>query len=65
MGKPNFRYVAKAEEGVGWRIWDRKMRKWWGERYRNFPELLLAELNGDKRPERLTELLRQTERKRD
>jgi hypothetical protein len=65
MGKPRDRFVAKAEAGEGWRIWDRKMRKWWGERYKHHPEALLAELNGDKRPERLTELVRQTPRKRD
>jgi len=65
VGKPNFRYVARAEAVVGWRIWDRKMKKWWGERYRDFPERLLAELNGDKRPGRLSELLRQAERSRD
>ena len=64
MGKPKRRFVAKAEAGRGWRIWDNKIRKWWGERYLHFPERLLAELNGDKRPERITELIRQTERKR-
>lgn len=64
MGKPDFRYVAKAEAGAGWRVWDRKMKRWWGERYKDYPERLLAELNGGKRPERLTELLRQAERRR-
>ena len=65
MGKPHHRFVAKAEAGRGWRIWDNKQKKWWGERYQQHPIALLAELNGDKRPERLTELIRQTPRKRD
>ena len=64
MGKPNIRYVAKAEAGHGWRIWDRKARKWWGEPYARYPEQLLTELNGEKRPEQLTDLIRRTERKR-
>lgn len=57
--------MARAEAGRGWRVWDRKLQRFWGERYRDFPERLLAELNGGKRPERLSELIRQTERKRD
>ena len=50
MGKPKRRFVAKAEEGKGWRIWDKKQRKWWGERYQSFPGHLLEELNGEKQP---------------
>jgi hypothetical protein len=64
MGKPKKRFVAKAESGKGWRIWDNKQKKWWGEHYQNFPEQLLAELNGDKAPDRITSLLKQTVRKR-
>lgn len=64
MGKRNLRYVAKAEAGKGWRIWDRKARKWWGEHYTQYPEPLLTELNGEKRPEQLTELIRRAERER-
>lgn len=63
MGKQNVRYVAKAEAGQGWRIWDRKALKWWGEHYVQYPEQLLTELNGEKRPEQLTDLIRRTERK--
>jgi hypothetical protein len=33
--------------------------------YQNHPGQLIAELNGQKRPERLTELAKQTERRRD
>jgi hypothetical protein len=64
MGKVKRRFVAKAEPGKGWRIWDKLEKKWWGERYQSFPEQLLGELNGDKRPDHLTELLKQTIRKR-
>ena len=58
------RFVAKAESGKGWRIWDNQQKKWWGQVYQNHPVQLIAELNGQKRPARLTELAKQTERKR-
>lgn len=50
------RYVLKAEAGKGWRIWNTKMRKWWGNWYRQQPDELVQELNGDKRPEVIVEL---------
>jgi len=59
MGKAHNRFVGKAEAGQGWRIWDTKLHRWWGEIYPAFPEPLLTELNGEKRPARLTELNRQ------
>ena len=59
MGKRKSRFVAKAEAGKGWRIWDNLQKKWRRERYRNYPDHLLAELNGDKRPDRLTDLIKQ------
>jgi hypothetical protein len=62
MGKPKRRFVAKAEAGEGWRIWDNRIRRWWGQRYLNYPEALLTELNGDKRPEHLTDLAKKTAR---
>lgn len=58
MGKPNVKYVAKAVKGQGWRVWDRKMKKWWGNSFSFYPEELLAELNGPKRPNKLVELCR-------
>jgi len=64
MGKPTRRFVAKAEAGKGWRIWNNKLKRWWGEHYQEFPEQLLAELNGSKRPDQLTELIKRTPRKR-
>lgn len=56
MGKPNFRYVAKAESGKGWRIWNRRTNRWWGNSFSYYPEALLEELNGAKRPEKIVEL---------
>ena len=64
MGKEKRRFVGKSESGHGWRIWDNKIRRWWGEHYTQYPEQLLAELNGEKRTERLTQLIKQTKRKR-
>jgi len=51
------RYVARGVPG-GYRIWDNTARRWWGDLYELCPDGLLQELNGDKNPERLTELLR-------
>jgi hypothetical protein len=64
MGKPNARYVARAEPGRGWRVWDRKVSRWWGNPLAEYPEMLLAELNGAKRAERIVELTRDARRKR-
>lgn len=55
MGKP-IRYVAKAVPGVGWRIWNRKTKRWWGNYYKEFPQNVLDELNGEKRSEALANL---------
>ena len=59
MRKPKQRFVAKAVPSVGWRIWDNMQKKWWGSPFQSFPEALLAELNGPKRPERIVELSKQ------
>jgi len=50
------KYVAKAEKGKGWRIWNRKTKRWWGNYFSQYPEDLLDELNGEKRPEVVTKL---------
>jgi hypothetical protein len=50
------RFVAKAQAGIGWRIWDNKIKTWWGQIYDQHPEKLIAELNGEKRPDELTKL---------
>ena len=57
MGKPRRRYVAQGVSG-GWRIWNNKMKKFWGDIYEIQPDELIIELNGQKRPEKLTELNR-------
>ena len=57
MGKPKRRYVLKGITG-GWRIWNRKTQKWWGELYERQPDELVDELNGAKRPEVIVELTR-------
>ena len=54
------RFVARAEAGVGWRIWDNKTRTFWGQIYDQHPEQLIAELNGQKRPEVLVLLAKAT-----
>ena len=59
MSKQNIRFVAKAVNDGGWRVWDRMQKKWWGNPFRQYPEELLAELNGPKRPNRLIELSKQ------
>jgi hypothetical protein len=50
------KYVAKATKGVGWRVWNRKTKRWWGNFFKYYPEALLEELNGERRPDKITEL---------
>lgn len=54
------KYVAKAEPGVGWRVWNRKMKKTWGNYFHYYPEDLLKELNGLKRPDILIALCKES-----
>ena len=54
--KTSCRFIAKAEAGKGWRIWDKKTKRWWGERYKSRPDEIIDELNGAKRPSVLTKL---------
>jgi hypothetical protein len=61
VGKPSRRFVAQAAADAGWRIWDKKARKWWGPVFAAHPAAVIDELNGHKRPERLTELMRASE----
>jgi hypothetical protein len=51
------RYVARGVPG-GWRVWDNKSRRWWGELYEVQPDDLVAELNGDGDYTRVTALQR-------
>ena len=55
MGKSKRRFVARGVPG-GWRIWNNKSNKWWGQVYERQPDELIAELNGLKRPENITKL---------
>jgi hypothetical protein len=58
MSTQNARYVAKAIAGTGWRIWNRRTKRWWGNYFKEYPQKVLDELNGAKRPENITELTR-------
>jgi hypothetical protein len=51
------RYVAKGVPG-GYRIWDTKGRRWWGEHFELCPDDLLAELNGSADYAKVTKLLK-------
>jgi hypothetical protein len=51
------RYVARGVPG-GWRIWDNKARRWWGDQYEVQPDDLVAELNGAGDYTQVTALLR-------
>src|SRR6266496_1390574 len=52
-------YVARATADLGWRIWNTKTKRWWGEYFKRYPDELLAELNGEKRSARVAERTRQ------
>ncbi|AWS40349.1 hypothetical protein DKM19_02365 [Streptosporangium sp. 'caverna'] len=51
------RYVARGVSG-GYRIWDSKARRWWGDPYELCPDDLLNELNGARDYDRITALLK-------
>ncbi|MFG2822437.1 hypothetical protein ACGFX4_23765 [Kitasatospora sp. NPDC048365] len=51
------RYVARGVPG-GYRIWDNKARRYWGEHYQLCPDDLVRELNSTADPARLTQLAR-------
>jgi hypothetical protein len=62
MGVTSLRFVARAQPPKGWRVWDRKLKRWWGVHFRECPYALLDELNGEMRHvelTRLTNMLRQ------
>ncbi len=42
----------------GWRIWNNKSNKWWGQLYERQPDELVNELNGESRPEVIVVLTR-------
>ncbi|MEV6951155.1 hypothetical protein [Streptomyces sp. NPDC051183] len=51
------RYVARGVPG-GYRIWDNRGRKWWGDLYELCPDDLLVELNGAADQQKIIALLR-------
>jgi hypothetical protein len=57
------KFVARAEAGVGWRIFNRQTKRAWGNYFREYPATVLAELNGDARQSVLVELCRSTQSK--
>lgn len=63
MGRPGRKYVGKGVSG-GWRIWNKKSRKWWGELYEKQPDELLEELNGLKRPKVIVQLTRRCQKEK-
>lgn len=55
MGANNGLYILKPQDGK-WRIWNRKMRYYWGNLYSIQPDELVAELNGQNRADVKTQL---------
>ncbi|MEY9967601.1 hypothetical protein ABIA33_005674 [Streptacidiphilus sp. MAP12-16] len=51
------RYVARGVPG-GYRIWDKKGRRWWGDHYELCPDDLVTALNAKASPETITALLK-------
>jgi hypothetical protein len=51
------RYVVRGVLG-GYRIWDNRVRRWWGDQYEVQPDDLVAELNGNANYARVTALLK-------
>ncbi|WP_214325284.1 hypothetical protein [Nonomuraea sediminis] len=51
------RYVARGVPG-GYRIWDNKVRRWWGDVYELCSDDLLVELNGARDFDKVTALLK-------
>ncbi|MFF2554785.1 hypothetical protein ACFVUS_27540 [Nocardia sp. NPDC058058] len=52
------RYVTRGVPG-GYRVWDNKASRWWGDLYELCPDELVAELNNSHRPAQITELTKQ------
>jgi len=51
------RYVARGVPG-GYRIWDNRGHRYWGDHYELCPDDLLTELNGAADRDRITALLK-------
>ncbi|RZU21862.1 hypothetical protein [Streptomyces sp. BK239] len=57
------RYVARGVPG-GYRIWDSRGRRFWGDFYELCPDDLLAELNGPADRDRVVALMRRYKKAR-
>jgi hypothetical protein len=57
------RYVLRGVPG-GWRIWDNKRSRFWGDLYEVSPDELVTELNGQKRFGFVVDLARAAKRLR-
>ncbi|MDX3839790.1 hypothetical protein [Streptomyces europaeiscabiei] len=51
------RYVARGLPG-GYRIWDNRGRRWWGDFYELCPDDLVVELNGQADQARISALMK-------
>ena len=58
--KTSTTFVAKAVPDLGWRIWNRKIKRWWGNYFQDYPQDVLDELNGQRRGDVLTELCKRS-----
>ena len=63
MSSSEHKYVAKAEAGVGWPIWNRRTKRWWGNFFSQYPDALLQELNGMGRQDVLIRLCKSSQSK--
>ncbi|MEU7155347.1 hypothetical protein [Streptomyces chrestomyceticus] len=51
------RYVARGVPG-GYRVWDNRGRRWWGDLYELCPDELVEALNGGADPAKLMALMK-------
>lgn len=65
MGVPNKRYVGRTVQGVGkWTVWDRFLKRTWGNPFSCHPKEVIDELNGQRRGEVLEQLTNKLNGKR-
>jgi hypothetical protein len=56
MSRAARRFVARGVKGVGWRVWDNLLGRFWGPIFEAQPDAILAELNGARRGVELNRL---------
>ena len=57
-GQPVNDLSRRPSRAVVGAVWDRKHRGFWGNFFASYPEALLAEVDGPKCPDRITEVSR-------